>query len=170
MSATTTEAEITRAQAEAGAHAAANAAAAGGSREDITSLMQSAAVRNVPTIQGRPLHGMTLQVTLCIELLKRAFSDPFSAMAEALEKGTDSHDGLLALCRIAYAMIEPREAYECLRDILEADSEPDRTLCTRSYDALCLEVAGDWTPRDIAEFAKHLSRLGKPTAAAPPRP
>jgi hypothetical protein len=163
---TLTESEITQAQAAAGALAAAHAAAAGGSREAMHGLMESAAQRPVTRVQGRILHGQTLQVTLAVELLKRTFDNPFDAASQALESD-GGHDGLLALARIAFAFVEPREAYDMLRDVLDETEAVDQQLSRRAYDACALEIVGGWTPQDIATFAQHLSGLGKPAGATP---
>lgn len=157
-----TEKEITLRQAQAGAAAAQSASAAGGDSDDIHGLMRAASHVPVAEIGGYRLHGQTLQVVLCLQMLEAHVGNAGQALAQMADaQGAPPVPAMLMLARLGYILTHPMDAYEALADIANASSESDKAQELRYLDALALEVTGGWGPDEMAQLTRHLLTLGK---------
>lgn len=163
-----TEKEISLLQAMAGIEAARVAAASGGSTAEIASLMQAGQAQDAGCIGGRRLHGQTLQVVLCLQLLEAHVGKVSDTLQQIIEHEQPGAESLQMLARLGYIFTCPREAYESLADVAAAASdELEKETALRALDSEALEVTGEWAPADMQTLARHLLTLGKPETPTP---
>lgn len=165
--------EVQQRQALGGQLAAEAAQASGGDPAQLRAIVTSVAPAEPASIKGRLLHGMSLQVQLCLSLTEAVLgASPMKSIGDMITRIQadptlqPSPAELSALAHLGFIMLEPFTAFQLLDDANSAETPAEKTDCGREFTTEAVRLCGDWSSDDTATLIKHVFTLGKHVPAA----